>query len=121
MAKTVCWKPKRPYRAHAPKSSEQRQKVVKTNRGGRHLFTSSGENGQEDAPEGRRARISDSWLAPTNLLMECELVWGGYIDLNIKGKPLPQVGLNKIEREVSDFHSHWMNSPPKTSSLKYWA
>ena len=30
-------------------------------------------------------------------------------------------GLDKIDREVNDFHSERMESPPKTSSLQYWA
>ena len=85
--------------------------MIKTNRGEGHLFTSSDENGEEDAPERRRARPSDPSLAPINPLVELDLVWGVYIDSNIKGKPLPQVGIDKIEREESDFHSERMNSP----------
>ena len=46
---------------------------------------------------------------------------GGYINLITRGKPLPQEGIAKIKREVNDFHSERMNSPPQTSSLKYWA
>ena len=34
---------------------------------------------------------------------------------------MPKKRVDKIEREVNDFHSEWMNSPPKTSSLQYWA
>ena len=30
-------------------------------------------------------------------------------------------GIEKIEFGVSDFHCEQMNSPPKTSSLIYWA
>ena len=44
-----------------PKPGEQRQKVMRTGRAGPHLFTSSDEDSEEDAPEGRRAR-------PTTLL-----------------------------------------------------
>ena len=85
------------------------------------MFTSSGEDNEEDATEGRRARPSDPWLAPVHVLVERDLVWAGYIDLSSRGKPLPREGMAKIEREVNDFHSGRMNSPPQTSSLKYWA
>ena len=34
---------------------------------------------------------------------------------------MPKEGVDKIEREVNDFHSERMNSPPKTCSLQYWA
>ena len=34
---------------------------------------------------------------------------------------MPKEGVGKIEREVNDFHSERMNSPPKTCSLHYWA
>ena len=34
---------------------------------------------------------------------------------------MPKEGVDKIEREVNDFHFEPMNSPPKTSSLQYWA
>ena len=73
-----------------------------------------------NAVEGRRARPSDPWLAPVHVSVECDL-WGGYIDLGTRGKPLPKEGIAKIEREVNDFHSERMNSPPQTYSLKYWA
>ena len=33
---------------------------------------------------------------------------------------MPKEGVHKIEREVNDFHSERMNSPPKTCSLQYW-
>ena len=85
------------------------------------MFTSSDEDSEEDAAEGRRARPSDPWLAPVHVSVERDLVWGWYIDLNTRGKPLSREGIAKIEREVNDFHSEWMNSPPQTSSLEYWA
>ena len=34
---------------------------------------------------------------------------------------MPKEGVDKIEREMNDFHSERMNSPPKTCSLQYWA
>ena len=34
---------------------------------------------------------------------------------------MPKEGVDKIEREVNDFHSERMNSPPKMCSLQYWA
>ena len=48
-------------------------------------------------------------------------MWGGYIHLSTRRKPLSWEGIAKIEREVNDFHSERMNSPPQTSSLEYWA
>ena len=49
------------------------------------------------------------------------LCGGGYIYSTARGKPLSKEGKCKIEREVNDFHSERMNSPPQTSSLEYWA
>ena len=94
---------------------------MRTGLGGRHLFPSSDEDGEEDAAEGRRARPSDPWLAPVHVSVEGDFVWGGYIDLSTRGKPLPREGIAKIEREVNDFHFARMSSPPQTSSLGYWA
>ena len=85
------------------------------------MFTSSHEDSEEDEPEGRRAHPHDPWLAPVHVSVERDLVWGGYIDSTTRGKPLSEEGKCKIEREVNDFHSEWMNSPPQTSSLEYWA
>ena len=45
--------------------------------------------------------------------MERNLVWGGYIDSSSRGTPMTKEGVDKIEREVNDFHSERMNSPPK--------
>ena len=64
MAEAVGWQPGRPYRPHAPKPGEQRQKAMRIGRAGPYLFTLSDEDSDEDAPEGRRARVSDPWLAP---------------------------------------------------------
>ena len=51
---------------------------MRTGRAGPHLFTSSDEDSEEDAPEGRRARVSDPWLAPVHATVERDLVcWGG--------------------------------------------
>ena len=94
---------------------------MRTGRGGRHLFTSRDEDSEEDVAEGRRAHPSDLWLAPVHVSVEHDRVWGGYIDLSSRGKPLPWEGIAKIERKVNDFHSERMNSPPQTSSLKYRA
>ena len=85
------------------------------------MFTSSDEDSEEDAAEGRRACLSNSWLAPVHVSVERDLVWGGYSDLSTRGKPLSREAIAKIEREVHDFHSEWMNSPPQASSLEYWA
>ena len=121
MAEAIGWQLGRPCRPHAPKPGEQRQKAMRTGRAGPHLFTSSDEDSEEDAPEGRRARVSDPWLAPVHATVERDLVWGGYIDSSTRGKAMPKEGVDKIEREVNDFHSERMNSPPKTCSLQYWA
>ena len=94
---------------------------MRTGRAGPHLFTSSDEDSEEDALEGRRARVSDPWLAPVHATVERDLVCGGYIDSSSRGKPMPKEGVDKIEREVNDFHSECMNSPPKTCFLQYWA
>ena len=40
---------------------------MRTGRAGPHLFTSSDEDSEEDAPEGRRARVGDPWLAPPEI------------------------------------------------------
>ena len=118
MAQAVGRQPKRPCRLHAPKPSEERQKAMRTGRAGPHLFTSSDEDSEEDALEGRRARPRNPWLA----LVHATVEWGGYIDFSNRGKPMPMEGVDKIERKVNDFHSERMNSPPpKTSSLQYWA
>ena len=85
------------------------------------MFTSSDEDSEEDEPEGRRARPRNPWLAPVHATVERDLVWGGYIDSTARGKPLSEEGKHKIEREMNNFHSKWMNSPPQTSSLEYWA
>ena len=74
MAQVVGWQPGRPCRPHAPTPSEQREKTMRTNRGGRHLFTSSDEDSEEDEPEGRRARPHDPWLAPVHVSVERDLV-----------------------------------------------
>ena len=60
-----------------------------------------------------RARPGDLWLAPVHASVERDLVWGGCIDSTSRGKPMPKEGIDKIEHEVNDFHSEWMNSPPK--------
>ena len=117
MVEAIGWQPGRPCRPHAPKPSEQRQKAMRTGRAGPHLLTSSDEDSEEDALEGRRARVSDTWLAPIHAIVKHDLVWGGYIDPSNRVKPMPKEGVDKIEREVNDFHSERMNFPPKTSSL----
>ena len=85
------------------------------------MFTSIDENSEEDAPEGRRACVNDLWLAPVHAMVECDLVWRGYIDSSRRGKAMPKEEVDRIEREVNDFHSERMNSPPKMCSLQYWA
>ena len=126
MAQTAGWRPGRPRRAPDPRPSGgiggQRQHAMRTGRGGKHLFSSSDEGSGSDAPEGSTARRSDPWLAPVDPTeVERDFVWGGYIQRAGRNEPLPQAGVEMIERQVSDFHSERMNSPPKTSSLKYWA
>ena len=49
---------------------------MRTGRAGPHLLTSSDEDSEEDAPEGRRACVSDPWLAPVHAMVERDLVWG---------------------------------------------
>ena len=87
---------------------------MRTGRAGPHLFTSSDEESEEDAPEGRRAHVGVPWLAPVHATVERNLVWGGYIDSSSRGKAMPKEGVDKIECEVNNFHSEWMNSPPPT-------
>ena len=77
MAQAVGWQPGRPCRPHAPKPGEHRQKAMRTGRAGPHLFTSSDEDSEEDAPEGRRACVSDPCLALVHATVEHDLVWGG--------------------------------------------
>ena len=38
MAQAVGWQPRRPCRPHAPKPSEQRQKVIRTGQWDKHSF-----------------------------------------------------------------------------------
>ena len=40
---------------------------MRTSRAGRHLFTSSDEDSEEDELEGRRARPHNPWLAPVHV------------------------------------------------------
>ena len=119
MAQAIGAQPWRPCRPHAPKPSEHMQKAMRTGRAGPHFFTSSNEDSEEDALEGRRARPSEAWLTPIHASVEHDLVWGVYIDANSRGKPMPKEGIEKIEREANDFHSERMNSPPQMCSLKY--
>ena len=77
MVQAVGWQPGRPCRPHAPRLGEQREKAMRTKRAGRHLFTSSDEDSEEDEPEGRRAHPRDPWLAPVHVSVERDLVWGG--------------------------------------------
>ena len=77
IAQTGGWQLGRPCRLHAPKPGEQMQKAMRTGRAGPHLFTSSNEDSEKDAPEGRRARFSDPWLAPVHASVEHDLVWDG--------------------------------------------
>ena len=74
MVQAVGWQPRRPCRSHAPKPGEQGQKAMRTSRGERHLFTSNDEDSEEDVVEGRRAHLSDPWLAPVHVLVERDLV-----------------------------------------------
>ena len=92
---------------------------MRTGRAGPPFLTSSDEDNEEDAPEGRRARPSDPWLASFHASVECDLVWGGYLDSTSRGQPMCKEGIDKIEREVNDFHSQWMNfpAPPPPQSL----
>ena len=46
-------------------------------------------------------------------MVERNLVCGGYIDSSSRGKQMPKEGVDKIEREVNDFHSECMNPPQK--------
>ena len=57
VAQAIGWQLGRPYRLHAPKLGEQRQKAMTTGRAGPYLFTSSYEDSEEDAWEGRRATL----------------------------------------------------------------
>ena len=50
---------------------------MRTSRAGPHLFTSSDEDNEEHAPEGRRARVSNPWLALVHATVERDLVCGG--------------------------------------------
>ena len=105
MAQAIGLQLGRPCRLYAPKPGEQRRKAMRTTLGGRHLFTSSNEDSEEDVAVGRRARPTDPWLALVYVSVKRGLVWGGYIDLSSRGKPLPREGIAKIEREVNDFYS----------------
>ena len=85
MAKAIGWQCGRSCRLHAVELGEQGQKTMRTGRAGSQLFTSSDEDSEEDAVEGRRARPSDPWLALVHTLVEHNLVWGGYLDSTSRG------------------------------------
>ena len=72
MAKAIGWQPGRPCRPYAPKLGEQRQKAMRTGRVGPHLFTSSDQDSEEDALEGRRACPRDPSVHAS---VEYDLVW----------------------------------------------
>lgn len=55
---------------------------------GRHLFTSSDEDSEEDVPE--RSYLSNPWLLAIHPSLRSH-VWGGYIDNSATMDPLPQV------------------------------
>ena len=59
---------------------------MRTGSAGPHLFTSSDEDSEEDAPEGRRARVSDPWLAPVHTTVERDLVCGGTLILAVEAR-----------------------------------
>ena len=59
MAQAIGWQIRRPCRLHAPKPGEQREKAMRTSRVGRHLFTSSNEDNEEDELEGMRTHPRD--------------------------------------------------------------
>ena len=90
--------------------------MMRTGKAGPHLFTANDKKGEEDAPKGRRARSSNPWLAPVHGSMERHLVWGGYLDSISRDQPMCKEGIDKMEREVNDFHSERMNSPPNVLS-----
>ena len=80
IAQVSGWQLGRPYKAYNQKPSKQRQKAMRIGRGGKHLFTSINENGEEDVPEGSATHSNDPWLAPINSWVEHNLVWGRYIN-----------------------------------------
>lgn len=85
----VGWRLGRPYRSHGPKPSEGRQKAMKSGGRGMHLFTLGNENNEENAPQGSKARPSDPWLTPIDLLVEHNNVGGGYMDSKTRDQLLP--------------------------------
>ena len=107
---------------------------MRTGRAGPHLFTSSDEDSEEDAPEGRRARVSDPWLAPVHATVERDLVrrqgTSETLGPNIEGSTvLGEVHAFRVEVVhltfylVYSFLRHWLasitgiNVPPPTHKL----
>ena len=62
-----------------------------------------------ESAQGYRIGPRQNWLTGTNPA-QCQASAHG------NPKPGPRYP-HEIEREVNDFHSEWMNSPSKTSSL----
>ena len=80
------------------------------------MFISSDEDGEEGAPDGKRARYSNLWLAPVHASVEPNLVWTGYLNSISRGQPMYKEGIDKIECEVNDFHFERMKSPQNVLS-----
>ena len=88
MAQAVGWPPGRSCRPQAPKPNEQREKAMRTSRVGRHLFTSSNEDSEEDEPEGRRARPRNPWLAQS--MSQWSVVTTVHVPMSLRARTTAQ-------------------------------
>ena len=59
------------------------------------------------------------WLVALHPSVECEYVWGGYINIRAKDEPLIQAIILNIECQLHNLHSERVNYPPKMNPLSY--
>ena len=74
VAQAVGWQHGRPCSPYAPKPGEQRQKAMRTGRGGGICLHQAMRTGKQMQQMGKRACPSDPWLAPVHVSVEHDLV-----------------------------------------------
>ena len=93
---------------------------MRNGREGPYFFTSRDEDSEDDEAEGTTTRPRNPWLAPISPLVERGLVWGGDINPSTRSKSQTKVTIEKIEREVNEFHCERMNTivPPPSGAAR---
>ena len=94
---------------------------MRMGRGGKHLFSSSGEDSGDKNDDGslREKQSVDVWL-PLAAPNFREHVWGGHLDEQMQDAALPADTKAAIEKQVNEFHLERMNASGKVNSLVYW-